>query len=67
MAKETLGERYGNEVLSDNTGQYEQCKNCFFKDADNYRKGVCDMYKAPSYKPSGIRKNTEECDYYQKE
>lgn len=64
MEKKTLSERYAGEVLSDNTGQYEQCKDCIFRDMDNYKKVVCDMYQL---KPSGIRKNAENCEYYEKE
>lgn len=64
MKNKTLSGRYAEELLSDNSGQYVQCKDCTLRDADNYKKGICDIY---SIKPSGVRKNTDDCEYYEKE
>jgi hypothetical protein len=64
MVNKTLSERYSDELLSDNSDQYKQCKDCVFRDVANYRKGICDIY---DLKPSGIRKNTDRCEYYEKE
>lgn len=51
--KKTLEERYGNEVLSDNTAlnHFSQCKDCIFRDKRivlgkecGWEKGVCHIY-----------------------
>ena len=67
MKKKTLSDRYGDEVLTDNTQipKCEQCKDCFFRDANGHDKGVCLIY--PDLKPMGVIKNTEECEYHDKE
>lgn len=63
------------------TGQMlipEQCKNCIFRDKTKVvlegktidagaSKSVCDMFEYPDMKPVGVLKNTEECEYYEKE
>lgn len=64
MEKKSLSNRYADEVLSDNTDQYSQCKDCLFRDMINHKKGVCDIYQL---KPTSVRKNTENCEYYEKE
>lgn len=70
MEKKTLSERYGDEVLTDNTQipKYEQCKDCSLRDdktANGYKKCVCWVFT--DMKPIGVEKNTEECEYYEKE
>ena len=74
MKEKTLSERYGDEVLTDNTQipKCEQCKDCVFRSdgtvwTNDYRKGSCALYPYPSMKPSGVKNNTEKCEYYEKE
>lgn len=64
----TLEERYGNEIWSDNSDQCEQCKDCVFRDRDNYKKGICQMYPDwPNLKPNEVMQNKEKCAFYEKE
>lgn len=66
----TLYERYKDEIMSDNSSQYEQCKKCAFRDRTTvkgdecgWRKGHCDVY---SLKPNSVMQNKEPCDFYTK-
>lgn len=75
MEHKTLDERYGDEVLTDNTtlNHFSTCKNCLFRDMTavqgkecGWKKGCCEMYQYPASKPQGVYDNTEPCDYYEK-
>lgn len=71
MAKNTML-KYSNEILSDNSKNYEQCKGCMHIDSDNafmnrYNKGYCLMFPYPeSGKPTNICVGKEKCEYYEK-
>lgn len=64
MKYKTMEERYGDEVLSDNSHHYLQCKDCFFRDERNYKRGNCRMF---ALKPISIQENREDCEYYVKD
>ena len=74
--KKSLEERYGNEVLTDNTKipKYEQCKDCYFRKMqignsmiDDYRRSSCMMFPYPKMKPVQFYDGSEECEYYERE
>lgn len=56
----------------------EQCKTCIFRDKTTVKldgvtiqvgatKSVCAIFEYPDKKPMGVMKNTDECDFYEKE
>lgn len=64
---------YGTEALCP-----EQCKTCMFRNKTNVvldgkeiqigaTKSVCAIFEYPDKKPMGVMKNTETCDFYEKE
>ena len=65
--KDTVYERYKDEVLSDNTKSEDcsQCRDCIHWDMggkfDSYRKAVCRKY--PKMKPIGIITNKTKCEF----
>lgn len=68
--QKSFEERYGDEVLSDNSGveNCKQCKACLFRDdgtpfSNDYRKSCCEMFPYPGFKPIGVINNTEMCEY----
>lgn len=76
MEKKTLEERYGDEILTDNTAlnHFKQCKDCLFRDRTSVQgkecgwdKGCCRIYPYPESKPHGVYKNIEPCEFYEKE
>lgn len=74
MKNKTLEQRYEKEILTDNTQlpKCEQCKDCEFRDdgtiyANDYKKSSCSMYPYPQFKPVGVIRSTEPCDFYVKE
>jgi hypothetical protein len=67
----TLEERYGDEILIDNTAldQCRQCKDCAFQSdgtiyTNDYRKGSCAKYKYPKNKPFEVMENRVACPCY---
>ena len=71
MEKKTFEERYGDEILSDNSKvkNCKQCKNCAFRDdgtvwSNHYSKSNCQIYQYPSCKPMRVINNTGVCEYY---
>lgn len=74
MRKKTIEERYEDEILTDNTkiSKCDLCKNCFFRDdgtvySNDYKKSSCVMYPHPSFKPVGVIRSIEPCEFYIKE
>lgn len=77
MSKEkTLEERYAGDLLTDNTAldKYKQCKDCIFRDKTavrgvecGWKKGNCAIFEHPGFKPDGVMRNREECEYYEKQ
>lgn len=79
MAKDkdlTLEERYADDILTDNTqfDNYKQCKNCAFRDKTavrgvecGWKKGVCEIYQYPGWKPHEIMRNREVCEFHIKD
>lgn len=74
--KKTLEERYGREILTDNTKilKYEQCKDCCFRKMkigdsmiDDYRRSSCMIFSYPEMKPVQFYDGSAECEYYEKE
>lgn len=74
--KKTLEERYGNEVLTDNTKipKYEQCKDCIFRkikingvEIDDYRRASCEIFSTPKMKPMEFYHGSAKCEFYEKE
>lgn len=74
--KKTLEERYGKEILTDNTKilKYEQCKDCRFRKMkigdsmiDDYRRSSCMIFSYPEMKPMQFYDGLAECEYYEKE
>lgn len=70
MEKKTLEERYGDEILTDNTklSKYEQCKDCIYQDdgtvySNRYDKGSCQKYPYPKFKPIDVMMNRKECNH----
>jgi len=70
--KKTLGERYTDEILTDNSdaNYCAQCKKCkkwgndpkdFFSNKHN--KSNCDAFPYPGIKPDYVINNTNKCDY----
>jgi hypothetical protein len=74
MKTKSLEERYGDEILTDNTAldKCRQCKDCLFWNdgtvySNNYQKGSCAIYGYPDSKPIDVMLNKEKCEYYEKE
>lgn len=77
MAYKSLFERYGDEILTDNSAlnHFAQCKDCIFRDKTTVRGKECGWNKANCRiyedgvqdKPHEIYKNEVECEYYEKE
>lgn len=74
MDKKTLENRYGDEVLTNNTAlsKCKQCKDCIFRDdgtvySNDFRKGNCAMFPYPQSKPINVIKNIEPCEFYEKD
>jgi len=73
MKTKSLEERYGDEILTDNTvlEKCTQCKDCLFwndgTEYSNYRKSSCAIYTYPDMKPLEVMENRERCEYYEKE
>ncbi len=73
MAEKSLFDRYGDEVLTDNSRikKCEQCKDCAFWDTgdpwSHYTKASCQIYSNPDFKPIEVVEGTEECEFYEKE
>lgn len=74
--KKTLEERYGSEVLSDNTKipKFEQCKTCRFRQMkignsliDDYRRSSCLIFAFPKMKPMQFYDSSAKCEFYEKE
>lgn len=74
--KKTLEERYGDEILTDNTQipKYEQCKDCIFRKSkingkvyDDYRKTCCMIFNYPKMKPMQFYDGSARCEFYEKE
>lgn len=74
--KKTLEERYGSEILTDNTkiSKYKQCKDCSFRKSringvlyDDYRKTCCMIFPYPEMKPIQLYNGSTECEYYEKD
>lgn len=74
--KKTLEERYGSEILTDNTKipKYEQCRNCIFRKSeingktyDDYRKTCCMIFPYPKMKPIQFYDGSARCEFYEKE
>lgn len=74
--KKTLEERYGNEILTDNTKipKYEQCKDCSFRKMqmgdsliDDYRRSSCMIFTYPKMKPTQFYDGSAKCEFYEKE
>ena len=72
--KKTFDERYGDEILSDNTQKpkCQQCKDCIFRDdgtvySSHYTKSSCRMYPYPKFKPLAVMYGSEQCEFYEKE
>lgn len=70
MENKTLEERYGDEILTDNTklSKYEQCKDCIYQDdgtvySNRYDKGCCQKFPHPKSKPIDVMMNRKECKY----
>ena len=73
----TLEERFGDEVLTDNTKipKYEQCKDCMFRYSksykgetiDDHRKDWCEIFERPDVKPIEFYDGSAECEFYEKE
>lgn len=73
MAEKTLEERYGNEIMTDNTQikYYPQCETCEFRIGETlfsnaYFKSSCAIYEYPESKPIGLIFGKELCEYYEK-
>ena len=73
MDKKSLEDRYGNEILTDNTKipKYEQCKTCMFRQMkiedsliDDYRRGSCLIF---DNKPIQFYDGSAKCEFYEKE
>ncbi|MCI8811556.1 MAG: hypothetical protein HFF84_15985 [Oscillibacter sp.] len=76
MEKKSLFERYGDEILTNNSvlNHFAQCRDCRFRDMTTVRgeecgwdKSFCLIYEPPEYKPHEVYKNTESCEYYEKD
>ena len=74
MKTKSLEERYGDEILTDNTAleKCKQCKDCLFQIgltdfSNNYQKCSCAVYEHPDMKPLGVMENKEKCEYHEKE
>ena len=74
MSTKSLEERYGGEVLSDNSDveNCKQCKDCLYQIgltdfSNNYQKTSCAVYEYPDMKPLGVMENRERCEYYEKD
>jgi len=74
--KKTLEERYGSEVLTDNTKipKYEQCEDCRFRKMqigdsliDDYRRSSCMIFAYPKMKPTQFYDGSAKCEFYEKE
>lgn len=74
--KKTLEERYGSEILTDNTKipKYEQCRDCIFRKSeingkiyDDYRKTCCMIFAYPKMKPMQFYDGSARCEFYEKE
>ena len=70
----TFYERYGDEILSDNSKveNCKACKDCAFRSdgtvwSNDYKKIHCMIYQYPSHKPMRVIKNKGICEYYHKE
>lgn len=78
MEYKSLFERYGDEILTDNSAlnHFAQCKDCIFRDKTTVRgkecgwnKVYCFIYEEKYHmmKPDDIYENRAECEYYEKE
>lgn len=74
MDKKSLEDRYGKEMLTDNSNipKCKQCKDCLFRNdgtvySNDYRKGSCVMFPYPESKPLEVMHSTEACEFYEKE
>lgn len=74
--KKSLEERYGSEILTDNTKipKYEQCKNCIFRKMkigdsmiDDYRRSSCMIFPYPKMKPMQFYDDSAKCEFKEKE
>lgn len=74
--KKSLEERYGSEILTDNTKipKYEQCKDCKFRKMkigdsmiDDYRRSSCMIFPYPNMKPIQFYDGSAKCEFKEKE
>ena len=74
--KKSLEERYGSEILTDNTKipKYEQCKDCKFRKMkigdsmiDDYRRSSCMIFPYPKMKPTQVYDGSAKCEFKEKE
>lgn len=74
--KKSLEERYGSEILTDNTKipKYEQCKDCKFRKmkigdsmVDDYRRSSCMIFPYPNMKPTQFYDGSAKCEFKEKE
>ena len=70
----TFEERYGDEVLTDNSKieRNKQCKDCMLQsdgtaNTNDYQKCECVIYQYPEMKPDYVFNNTGKCEYYEKD
>lgn len=78
MAKkdQTMEERYSNDILTNNAAlnPYKQCKNCAFRDKTavqgvecGWKKGNCEIFRYPAFKPDDIMRNRDACEFHMKD
>lgn len=74
--KKSLEERYGSEILTDNTKipKYEQCKDCKFRKMkigdsmiDDYRRSSCMIFPYPNMKTIQFYDGSAKCEFKEKE
>ena len=74
--KKSLEERYGSEILTDNTKipKYEQCKDCKFRKMkigdsmiDDYRRSSCMIFPYPNMKPIQFYDGSAKCEFKENE
>ena len=67
--KKSLEERYGSEILTDNTKipKYEQCKMKIGDSMiDDYRRSSCMIFPYPKMKPTQFYDGSAKCEFKEK-